>query len=127
MKKVLLKTLGLIGATAAVLFMASDVALAQDMSSVLQRVKGQMPDVAEILSAFSYIIGIGFGIKAALKFKEYNESKGRDAHLSQPITLIVVAAILLALPTFLTTGRNTIFGNGTTNTTIDGAAMRAIN
>jgi hypothetical protein len=66
------------------------------------------PTASELLQAVSYLAGIGFGIKAALKLKESNENKGQTP-LSQPITLGVVAAMLFALPSTMTTATETVF------------------
>lgn len=126
MKKAILKTLGYVAATAAIFFVATDVALAQDLNAVTSNVKNQMPGVADVLSAIAYIAGIGFGIKAALKLKEHNESKGQ-VPISAPITMAIVAALLLALPSLLSTAKGTVFGTGSTGTTLDGGTLRQIN
>jgi len=95
------------------------------LNQVTGVVKSQLPGVAEVLSAIAYVSGIGFGIKAVLKIKEHNESKGQ-VPLSQPITLAIVAGLLLALPTFLQTAKSGIFGSGSKGTTLDGANIRSI-
>lgn len=120
-----LKLLGLTALGLAVFIGSMDVANAQNLSSVTTNLKGQLPGIADILSIVAYLGGIGFGIKAALKLKEHNESKGQ-VPISQPITMAVVAALLLALPSLLTTSKGTIFGSGTQHTTLDGASMRSI-
>ena len=60
-----------------------------------------------------------------LKLKEHNESKGQ-VPLSQPITLGIVAGLLLALPSFLQTAKTGIFGSGSKGTTLDGGNIRSI-
>jgi hypothetical protein len=126
MKKLIFKTIGLVVTSAAILFIANDVALAQDLNAMTGTIKNQMPGVADVLSAVAYIAGIGFGIKAALTLKEHNETKGQTK-LSTPITLAIVAAMLLGLPSLLTNAKGSIFGNGTPGTTIDGSSLRSIN
>jgi hypothetical protein len=114
--------------TVALLFGFADLAVAQtaDLKGVTDRLTKQLPGVADILSIVAYLGGIGFGIKAALKLKEHNESKGQ-VPISQPITMAIVAALLLALPTLLTTTKSTLFGpGGTGGATLDGANMRQI-
>lgn len=100
--------------------------MAQGLNQVTGVVKSQLPGVAEVLSALAYVSGIGFGIKAVLKIKEHNESKGQ-VPLSQPITLAIVAGLLLALPSFLETAKSGVFGSGAKGTTLDGANIRSIN
>lgn len=57
-------------------------------------------NITDFLSGISYIGGVGFGIKSASKLKEHHETHGKIP-LSQPITLGIVAALLLALPTMM--------------------------
>ena len=126
MKKSILKTLAYAVGATALFAVAIDPAMAQDLNTMTSNLKNQLPGVADVLSACAYIGGIGFGIKAALKLKEHNESKGQQVPLSQPITLAVVAALLLALPTLLTNAKGTVFGTGSTGTTLDGSTIRSI-
>ena len=122
-----MKTLGLLGLGVALTALAVDPAMAQTgLNKVTTELRGQMGGVADLLSAVSYIGGVGFGIKAALKLKEHNESKGQTP-LSQPITMGIVAALLIALPTFLKTATETLFGGSSQKTTADGGQMRSIN
>ena len=126
MKKNTMKTLGLLGLGVALTALAVDPAMAQTgLNKVTGELKNQMGGVADLLSAVSYIGGVGFGIKAALKLKEHNESKGQTP-LSQPITMGIVAALLIALPTFLKTATETLFGGSSQKTTADGGQMRSI-
>ena len=126
MKKNTMKTLGLLGLGVALTALAVDPAMAQTgLNKVTTELRGQMGGVADLLSAVSYIGGVGFGIKAALKLKEHNESKGQTP-LSQPITMGIVAALLIALPTFLKTATETLFGGSSQKTTADGGQMRSI-
>lgn len=126
MKKNTMKTLGLLGLGVALTALAVDPAMAQTgLNKVTTELRGQMGGVADLLSAVSYIGGVGFGIKAALKLKEHNETKGQTP-LSQPITMGIVAALLIALPTFLKTATETLFGGSSQKTTADGGQMRSI-
>jgi hypothetical protein len=125
-KKTILKALGYTAGATAVVAVMIEPAMAQDLNAVTGVVKNQMPGVAQVLSAASYVGGVGFGIKSALKLKEHNESKGQTP-LSQPITLGIVAALLLALPTMLSTAKGSIFGVGSTGTTLDGSTINTIN
>lgn len=125
MKKNTMKTLGLLGLGVALTALAVDPAMAQtSLNKVTTELRGQMGGVADLLSAVSYIGGVGFGIKAALKLKEHNETKGQTP-LSQPITMGIVAALLIALPTFLKTATETLFGGSSQKTTADGGQMRS--
>lgn len=121
------KALSIMGLGAILMLVGIDAAQAQDLAGVTSRLKTQIPGIADILSIVAYIAGIGFGIRGALKLKEYNESKGQQVPLSQPIVAFVVAGILLALPTMLSNSTSTIFGSGSQKTTLDGSGLRTIN
>ena len=105
--------------------LVGDAAMAQDLKAVTNNLHGQLPGIADILSAVSYLAGIGFGIKAALKLKEHNDTKGQ-VPISAPITMAVVAALLIALPTLLTTSKGTIFGVGAQSSSLDSGSMRTL-
>lgn len=99
---------------------------AADVNTVTSNMLTQLTGVNDLISAVAYVAGIGFGIKAALKFKEHNETKGQ-VPLSQPITLAIVAGLLIALPTFLSVAKGGVFGSGSQANTLSGQATRTIN
>ena len=119
MKKNLLKVVGYSFASAACLLVATEPALAVGFNDVASNVKEQFSGVLDVMSGLAYIGGVGFGIKSAMKLKEYNEQQGK-VPLSTPIMLALVAAILIALPTFLSKGQESVFGTGATKTSING-------
>lgn len=80
----------------------------------------QLFSFADFMSAIAYLAGIGFGIKAALKLKDWNESKGRDATLTQALIPLVIAGMLLGLPTVLKVARDSTTGQGVQGTSIGG-------
>lgn len=61
--------------------------------------------MANFLSGTCYIGGVAFGIKSALKLKEHHDTEGKTP-LSISITLALVSALLLSLPAFIATARN---------------------
>lgn len=125
MKNKVLKYLGYAGVSALSL-VALEPAQAQGVLTVTNGLLPQMGGIADLLSSLSYLAGIGFGIKAALKLKEHNESKGQVS-ISAPITMAVVAALLIALPSLLSMSAEAIFGTGNTKTGLTGGgAIRAI-
>ena len=122
----IIKSMAYLGVLSALMLVAVDPAIAQGLNRITNPVKAQLPAVADVLSIIAYIAGVAFGIKAALKLKESNESKGQTP-LSQPITLAIVAGILLALPTMLSVATESIFGAGNTKVNATGSGMRSIN
>ena len=97
--------------------------LGADAAAVADNVRGNFGALADLLGGGAYLGGAGFGIQSALKFKAHNENPQQNP-LSKPITYGVVAGALLALPTFLTTGSDTLFNNGGQATTINGGQLR---
>ena len=122
----IIKSLTYLGMLSALMLVAIDPVMAQGLDRITNPIKSQLPAVADVLSIIAYISGVAFGIKAALKLKESNESKGQ-VPLSQPITLAIVAGILLALPTMLSVATEIVFGAGNTKVNATGSGMRSIN
>lgn len=97
--------------------------LAADVGTISNTVRQNFGGIVDLISGGSYIIGLASGIQAALKFKAHNENP-QQVKLSQPVVYLAVCGALLALPTFITTGSETLFGNGSGNTTrIDGNGL----
>lgn len=96
-----------------------DAAQAQGILTVTNGLTPQMGGIADVLSSIAYLAGIGFGIKAALKLKEHNESKGQ-VPISAPITMAIVAGLLIALPSLLSMSSEAIFGTGNKKTGLTG-------
>ncbi len=101
MKKVLKAFVGLaaIGSP----FMASAV----DVAGLATTAEGQLDSVADLISSGAYIIGAATGVMSLLKFKEHNENP-QQSKISKPITLLAVSGGLLALPSFLTVGQDSL-------------------
>lgn len=87
---------------------AGDVGLAGVANNLSEN---QFPALLKVINIGSYVAGFAFAFKAALKFKEQNESKGQIP-ISTPVVLAIVAGLLIALPTVLKTTLQTLFGSG---------------
>lgn len=85
------------------------------ISDLTNTMAGQMGAMGDLLSAMAYLAGMGMGINAALKLKEHGENPDRVS-ISQPLTLMMVSAMLLALPSFFAVSTSGTFGTGTANT-----------
>jgi hypothetical protein len=124
MKKIM-KQIGLVASLAGLSLLMIEPAQAQGLNTITTNLLSQFPGVAKVMAGAAYVMGVGFGIKAALKFKESNESKGQ-VPMSQAIVLAAVSACLLALPSFLSTGKDSVFGTGTQGNTLGGDAVTNI-
>ena len=124
--KNIIKNILYLGVLSALVLVAIDPAMAgEGLTKITDTVKDQLPEVVDVLAIVAYIAGVGFGIKAALKLKESNETKGQ-VPLSQPITLVIVAGVLLALPTMLKVATESVFGSNK-KTEMTGTGLRTIN
>lgn len=122
----IIKVLGYTTLGTGIALISMEPVMAQGLNNVTGTLVSQFPGVAQVMSGVSYLMGIGLGIKAGLKFKEHHDSQGQTK-LSAPLTYATVAAIFLALPSFLSTGKQTIFGAGAQGTTINGSNITTIN
>lgn len=113
-----LAVMGMVAASASPVY-------AQGLKTVTTTLSDQMAGVVNVISAISYILGVALGVKAALKMKEASENKGQ-VPISIPIILAAVSFILLALPTFLKTGKEVFFGTGSTGTELGGSTLQRI-
>ncbi len=95
------------------LFFVSEIAFGagQTVGDVAEHVTGSMKGLQKLLGAAAYIAGLGFGIAGMMKFKAHKDNP-TQVPLSQPITLILIAAGLVFLPSLISTAGTTIFSDG---------------
>lgn len=127
MKKIFnFNTIALFAFAILLLAIGTDSAFAAEAKDVAGRAKGQIEAFVELLGAAAYILGVGFGIRTAMKLKEYNDSKGQ-VPLSAPMWNGIVAALLIALPSLMSTLSDSLWGQGAAKTDITGNNMKTIN
>jgi hypothetical protein len=133
MKRKLLQTLGFAALSVGLLAVFPEAANAgygnqvagTGVDNLAGNLRGTAKSVTDILSILSYVVGVGFGIKGALKFKEHNETKGQTP-ISQPLVLLAVAGFLLSLPTLLVMARDSVLGSGASGVSLDGGGLRTL-
>lgn len=70
--------------------------------------------VTRLITAGSYLAGLGFSIGAIMKFKQHKDNP-TQIPIGTPIALVFIAAALLFLPTILgMTGQTMFGGSGST-------------
>ena len=116
------KVLGWLGLSV-LFFYAADVMAQsdQDIGSIAGNVKQTFGALAQLVTAVSYVAGMGFGIASILKFKAHRDSPQQNP-VGTPIALLIVAAALLYLPSLFTVAGNTIFGTGKSTATVSGTS-----
>lgn len=99
------------------LTMTTFPALAQEnFGGVADRVSGQLGAFGKLAMGALFLAGIGVAAGAAFKFKAHSEN-AQQTPLKIPLFWTIVAAILIAIPTFLSVGKTSLFGDNTGNLT----------
>jgi intracellular multiplication protein IcmD len=80
-----------------------------DLGAAANTVRTSLENVASLITAASYVAGIGFAMMGLLKLKAHKDNPSQTA-LSVPITLLVIAAGLVFLPSIIKTAGATIWG-----------------
>lgn len=65
--------------------------------------------IAKLITAGSYLAGLGFSIGAIMKFKQHKDNP-TQIPIGTPIALVFIAAALLFLPSILKVTGQTMFG-----------------
>jgi len=89
------------------------------VGKVADTVKGQFSQLADLVFAAMFLVGIGLGGMAALKFKAHSDNPQQNK-LMTPVILALVAAMLIALPTFINTSMATLWGGDAETAGIEG-------
>ncbi len=97
----------------------------QDLQAVAGNITENLGAVGKLISAASYVAGIGFALAGIVKLKAHQEQP-TQVHLSAPIVLIVVAAALIFLPSIIQTAGQTIFGGDQSSAGVKGEGLDII-
>jgi len=81
----------------------------QGIGAVAGAVKGNLSAIATLITAGSYVAGMGFGVGAIVKFKAHKDNPTQVA-ISVPIAMLFIAAALLYIPSVFKTTGATLFG-----------------
>jgi intracellular multiplication protein IcmD len=113
MKSKSLKKTMLLAVGSVVCLIAGTVALAasgaEGIGSVAENVTGNLANIAKLITAASYVAGMGFGVAAIVKFKAHKDNP-TQVTIGMPIALLFVAAALLFIPSVYQTSGTTLFG-----------------
>lgn len=92
----------------------------QTLGTVADNVVSSFTGLTQLITAGSYLAGLGFSIGATMKFKQHKDNP-TQIPIGTPIALIFIGAALLFLPTILSVTGTTMFGStgtaGPTGTT----------
>lgn len=73
-------------------------------------ITGSFKQLTKLITAGSYLAGLGFAVGAIMKFKQHKDNP-TQIPIGTPIALLFIAAALLFLPTILGIAGATMFGS----------------
>lgn len=80
------------------------------IATVATAITSTFGSLARLITAGSYIAGIGFAVSSIFKFKQHKDNP-QQTQIGTPIALLFIAAALLFLPNILTVAGQTVFGS----------------
>ena len=86
---------------------------AQSLGQIASQVTTSFGQVAQLITAGSYVAGLGFALASILKFKQHKDNP-TQIPIGTPIALLFIAAALIFLPTVFGIAGQTVFGSGAT-------------
>ena len=104
------------------LFLYAGLAQALTLGTMASNITATFAQIGMLITAGSYIAGLGFAVGAILKFKQHKDNP-TQVQIGQPISLVLIAAALLFLPTLLNTVGSTMFGSGAKTAGATGTAI----
>lgn len=82
------------------------------LGTAASNITGNFADVARLITAASYIAGLGFALSSLLKFKQHKDNP-QQIPIGTPIALLFIGAALVFLPTIIGVANQTLFsGSG---------------
>lgn len=90
-----------------------------DLGSVSENVTNSMQSLAKLISAMSYVLGMGFAVGAVFKFKAHKDNP-TQIPVGTPIALIFIAAVLIFLPSIFDVAGTTLFGSSAQKASVTG-------
>lgn len=82
------------------------------IGEVAATAKSNLSDLAQLITAGSYVAGMGFGVASITKFKAHKDNP-QQIHISQPIAYLFLSAALLFIPSVFKSTGATLFTGGT--------------
>jgi hypothetical protein len=79
--------------------------------AVAANVEGSFTNLTQLITAGSYLSGLGFSIGAIMKFKQHKDNP-TQIPIGTPVALVFIASALLFLPSILGVTGTTMFGSG---------------
>ena len=92
-----------------VALVSQDASASKSLGNMASSMTGSFTSLAKLITAGSYLAGLGFSIGAIMKFKQHKDNP-TQIPIGTPIALVFIASALLFLPTILGVTGQTMFG-----------------
>jgi intracellular multiplication protein IcmD len=92
------------------------------LGDVAGNVRDTMNNVAQLITAVSYVAGVGFAVMGMLKLKAHKDQPAQ-VPLSQPMVLLIIAAGLVFLPSLIKSAGSTIWSESAENANTKGTGV----
>ena len=79
------------------------------LGSMASQITNSFKQLTKLITAGSYLAGLGFSIGAIMKFKQHKDNP-TQIPIGTPIALVFISAALLFLPSILSITGQTMFG-----------------
>lgn len=89
---------------------ATSAASTASVGDIAASITSSFTDLTKLITAGSYLAGLGFSIGAEMKFKQHKDNP-TQVPIGTPIALVFIAAALLFLPSILGVAGQTMFGD----------------
>lgn len=94
---------------ALIVLVCQDAAAGVSLGKMASTITTSFTSLTKLITAGSYLAGLGFSIGAIMKFKQHKDNP-TQIPIGTPIALIFIAAALLFLPSILGVAGVTMFG-----------------
>ena len=88
---------------------ATDASAATTVGGMASQILKSFEALAKLITAGSFIAGLGFAVGAIMKFKQHKDNP-TQIPVGTPIALVFIAAALIFLPTIVKISGGTMFG-----------------
>ena len=90
-------------------FSSECIATTQTIGDVAHQITLSFENIARLITAASYLAGLGFSIGAMMKFKQHKDNP-TQIPVGTPVAMLFIASALLFLPSILKVTSVTMFG-----------------
>jgi hypothetical protein len=89
------------------------------IGGVAAKVKGNLANIAKLITALAYVGGMAFAIGAIAKFKAHKDNP-TQIPIGTPIALLFIGAALIFIPSVFSSAGGTLFGGSGTVAGVSG-------